>query len=166
MNQLIKNILQWAEDRDILHPENKMAQYAKVQEELLETFRAVLNGNEDEIKDGLGDIGVTLIIWAKQNGYDIEECIAHAYEEIKNRKGKKINGEFVKESTLKVLQNKLYKEIGDTLASQPFEKACVIPFYTISSVPHSYIKHLIDEQSNIVIEMGESSIKVYKTKPF
>ena len=59
MNQLIKNILQWAEDRDILHPENKMAQYAKVQEELLETFRAVLNGNEDEIKDGLGDIGVT-----------------------------------------------------------------------------------------------------------
>jgi hypothetical protein len=36
-----------------------------------------------------------------QLGLDVEKCIASAYDEIKDRKGRMINGVFVKEEDLK-----------------------------------------------------------------
>ena len=35
---------------------------------------------------------------ATENGYTPEECLEHAYNEIKDRKGKFVNGSFIKES--------------------------------------------------------------------
>lgn len=43
---------------------------------------------------------MTLIILAQQQGWTLEECLQYAYDEIKNRKGKTINGTFVKDSDL------------------------------------------------------------------
>ncbi len=37
---------------------------------------------------------------ATENGYTPEECLEHAYNEIKDRKGKFINGSFIKETDL------------------------------------------------------------------
>ncbi|WP_244999796.1 PD-(D/E)XK nuclease family protein [Macrococcoides bohemicum] len=54
----------------------------------------------DDLKDGIGDTIVTLIILAQQHGMTIEECLQYAYDEIKGRKGKTINGTFIKESDL------------------------------------------------------------------
>lgn len=54
----------------------------------------------DALKDGIGDTVVTLIILAQQQGWTLEECLQYAYDEIKNRKGKTINGTFVKDSDL------------------------------------------------------------------
>jgi len=51
----------------------------------------------NEIKDGIGDVVVTLVIIAAQLEISFEECVALAYDEIKDRKGKMINGVFVKE---------------------------------------------------------------------
>ena len=48
----------------------------------------------------LGDVLVTLTISANQLGTDLETCLQIAYDKIKNRKGKTINGNFVKESDL------------------------------------------------------------------
>jgi hypothetical protein len=39
-----------------------------------------------------------LIILAAMRGLTIEQCLASAYNEIKDRKGKMVNGKFVKES--------------------------------------------------------------------
>ena len=52
------------------------------------------------LKDAIGDTLVTIIVLAHQIDLDVTECLGFAYEEIKNRKGKMINGTFVKESDL------------------------------------------------------------------
>ena len=57
----------------------------------------MIDGNKEEIKDALGDCVVVLTILAHQCGFDLEDCTKTAYEVIKNRKGKTINGSFVKE---------------------------------------------------------------------
>ena len=55
----------------------------------------VFNSNE-EIKDALGDILVTIIIGAELQGLKLEDCLESAYNVIKNRSGKMVNGQFVK----------------------------------------------------------------------
>ena len=51
-----------------------------------------------EIKDAIGDMVVVLTNLASLCGLVIEDCIDSAYNEIENRKGKMINGTFVKET--------------------------------------------------------------------
>ncbi|EON84621.1 pyrophosphatase [Staphylococcus epidermidis 36-1] len=43
---------------------------------------------------------MTLIILAQQHNMSLEECLQCAYEEIKGRTGKMINGTFVKDEDL------------------------------------------------------------------
>lgn len=57
-------------------------------------------GKPELIKDALGDMYVVMTILAMQMNIDINECIDIAYNEIKDRKGKMIDGVFVKESDL------------------------------------------------------------------
>ncbi|WP_232329793.1 MazG nucleotide pyrophosphohydrolase domain-containing protein [Sporosarcina sp. P37] len=73
----------------------------KLGEEYGELCRAVNKGNQDETIDALGDMYVVMVQVAMQHGTSIEQCIAAAYEEIKDRKGKMVNGVFVKEADLK-----------------------------------------------------------------
>lgn len=96
-DELIENITQWADDKGILSQENAPKQSMKVVEELGETMGALLKSKDEEIKDGLGDTFVTLIILSKQLGYEPSECLEAAWNEIKDRKGKTQNGIFVKE---------------------------------------------------------------------
>ena len=87
-DELIENITQWADDKGILSQENAPKQSMKVVEELGETMGAILKSKDEEIKDGLGDTFVTLIILSKQLGYEPSECLEAAWNEIKDRKGK------------------------------------------------------------------------------
>lgn len=96
-NDITKKVLKWASERNLLHKANKWAQYGKLQEESLELYTAMLNNKEEEVKDALGDIGVVMIILANQLGYNFFDCIDKAYKVIKDRKGKTVNGTFVKE---------------------------------------------------------------------
>ncbi|HIA7046199.1 TPA: MazG-like family protein, partial [Staphylococcus aureus] len=61
---------------------------------------ALSRSDKEALKDGIGDTVATLIILAQQQGWTLEECLQYAYDEIKNRKGKTINGTFVKETDL------------------------------------------------------------------
>lgn len=99
MNELIKLIEQWAKDKDLDKAE-PTKQYLKVSEEVGEIAASLARDNMIELKDAIGDTVVTLIILALQNGLSLEACLAAAYDEIKDRKGKTINGVFVKESDL------------------------------------------------------------------
>ena len=96
-DKLSENVIEWAEERKILYPENAPKQMIKVMEEVGETAGALLKKNEYEIKDGIGDILVTVIILARQLGYTPEECLEQAYNEIENRTGKTVDGVFVKD---------------------------------------------------------------------
>jgi NTP pyrophosphatase (non-canonical NTP hydrolase) len=96
-NTLIENVVSWAEAKDILKPENAPKQMLKVMEEVGETAGALAKNKQEELKDGIGDAFVILIILAKQVGMEPAECIEAAWNEIKNRTGKTVNGVFVKD---------------------------------------------------------------------
>ena len=89
-------IREWAEERGIYESGDAKTQYVKLMEEAGEVGRAILKENDDDIMDGIGDMVVVLTNLAELCGTTIEECIERAYAEISNRKGKMINGTFVK----------------------------------------------------------------------
>jgi NTP pyrophosphatase (non-canonical NTP hydrolase) len=95
-DKLIENVINWAADKDILKKENAPKQLLKVLEEVGETAGALLKSKDEEIKDGIGDSFVTLIILAKQLGLTPSQCLESAWNEIKDRTGKTVNGVFVK----------------------------------------------------------------------
>jgi NTP pyrophosphatase (non-canonical NTP hydrolase) len=65
-------------------------------EEAGELAAALLNDDKPEIVDAIGDIVVVLTNLAKLEGFDIENCVDSAYNEIANRTGVMHNGTFVK----------------------------------------------------------------------
>ncbi len=97
MEKLINNVMMWAKEKNLLKKENSQAQMLKVLEEVGETAGALLKNKDQEIIDGLGDSFVTLIILCYQLGLEPKDCLQAAWEEIKNRKGKTINGTFIRE---------------------------------------------------------------------
>ena len=97
MKNIKEKVLEWAEARNLLHNENALKQYSKLQEESNELLIGILNKDPYEIIDSLGDIQVVLIILANQLGFDIDECLEAAYDEIKNRTGRTENGNFIKD---------------------------------------------------------------------
>ncbi len=97
MDELIKNVKEWAQEKHLLKKENSHAQMLKVLEEVGETAGALLKNKNKEIIDGLGDSFVTLIILCYQLGLEPKDCLETAWDEIKNRKGKTVNGTFIRE---------------------------------------------------------------------
>ena len=97
MDELIKNVKLWANEKNLLKKENSHVQMLKVLEEVGETAGALLKNKEKEIIDGLGDSFVTLIILCYQLNLEPEDCLRAAWDEIKNRKGKTVNGTFIRE---------------------------------------------------------------------
>ena len=89
--------MMWAKEKNLLKKENSQAQMLKVLEEVGETAGALLKNKDQEIIDGLGDSFVTLIILCYQLGLEPKDCLQAAWEEIKNRKGKTVNGTFIRE---------------------------------------------------------------------
>ena len=70
----------------------------KVLEEVGETAGALLKNKNQEIIDGLGDSFVTLIILSTNLDYNIQKIVFKLlWDEIKNRKGKTVNGTFIRE---------------------------------------------------------------------
>ena len=98
MKELINKVEQWFIDRN-LHSLNGAGQLTKLNEEVRELEDAFISDDRAEEIDAVGDIMVVLIGYCMQRGLDIQDCMASAYEEIKDRKGKVIDGVFVKEVT-------------------------------------------------------------------
>jgi hypothetical protein len=140
MKELIENVIDWADKRNLLYRVNAPKQYLKFLEEVGETARAILKEDEAGIIDGFGDIAVTIIILSKQldvdininfakldltpsfswfieavyedrvsdnaldylndvstyYGHSLEKCLNAAWNEIKDREGKTINGVYIK----------------------------------------------------------------------
>jgi NTP pyrophosphatase (non-canonical NTP hydrolase) len=91
-------IREWAKNRGIYDKGNSHTQYVKLMEEAGELAQALLKKDAYEVKDAIGDMVVVLTNLAALEGMQIENCIDAAYNEIANRKGKMINGTFVKQT--------------------------------------------------------------------
>lgn len=101
MKSLITNIKQWGKDRGITINGNPMTQAIKTLEETQELLLAINTQDKEGIKDAIGDVVVTLIMQTELQGFEFEDCIAHAYDIIKDRKGY-LNeyGDFIKDETI------------------------------------------------------------------
>jgi NTP pyrophosphatase (non-canonical NTP hydrolase) len=90
-------IRKWASKRGLYKKGDPKTQALKLVEEVGETCRAILKGNQKDIEDGIGDAVVVLTNLAHLCDTDIEHCIELAYNEIKDRTGKMDNGTFKKD---------------------------------------------------------------------
>lgn len=108
--ELKTKVEEWAKDKDLLHEENAEKQFMKFIEEVFE-FKSEMDVyfdgaetlkslNKEYMEDEMGDIFVTLIVLCNQLGIDCVECLEMAYEKISKRKGKTVNGLFIKEEDL------------------------------------------------------------------
>lgn len=109
-------IRDWSIDRN-LHEANPIKQSLKLGEETGELFEGLAKGDEALIKDAIGDIYVVLTIMSQQLGFTVEDCIELAYGEIKDRRGKLVDGIFVKEEDFlekeKEVDGNLYEEVDE-----------------------------------------------------
>lgn len=89
-------VCHWAVDRNITASggATSYTQASKLQEEVQEFIDA---NTEEEAKLEFGDMMVCLINIARLRGLDIGVCLEAAYQKIKDRKGRMVDGKFVKE---------------------------------------------------------------------
>ena len=104
ITDLIAKVNEWADERNLKQADPKI-QWMRITEEVGEIRDVLLKPTkftepQIALKDAIGDTLVTIIVLAHQLDLDVTECLSIAYEEIKNRKGKMINGTFVKEDDL------------------------------------------------------------------
>ena len=104
-------IRQWATEKGIYAKGDSKTQYLKLMEEAGELADSILKRDEPEIKDAIGDMVVVLTNLAALEGLNIEDCVTSAYDVIKSRKGKMVNGTFVKNVAKAYTQNGISKFI-------------------------------------------------------
>jgi NTP pyrophosphatase (non-canonical NTP hydrolase) len=91
-------IRQWAKDRNLIEGSDIKSQFVKLIEEAGELANSIAKKNDIEFADAIGDMVVVLTIMAAQNGMMIEDCIDAAWQQIRDRKGKMVDGIFIKEA--------------------------------------------------------------------
>lgn len=101
--ELVDNVNHWAISHG-LDKGNPKIEWMKVTEEVGEIRDVFLKPNdfadpEWSLKDAIGDSIVTLIVLCLQLGYDVEECLTIAYNDIKDRQGVMIDDNFIKTKT-------------------------------------------------------------------
>lgn len=97
-NERNERVVRWSAARNLIHGSDPKNQTIKLGEEYGELCAAVARGKTDEAVDAIGDMAVVLTILAAQLGTSIEACQDAAWEQIKDRRGRMVNGVFVKEA--------------------------------------------------------------------
>lgn len=95
LEQLEMRVVLWHRDRNLIAGSTDAAQHTKLVEEVKELETNILLSQP--VIDDIGDCLVVLINIAERNGLSLFDCLSHAYEDIKDRKGKMVDGVFVKE---------------------------------------------------------------------
>jgi len=94
----LENIANWHHARNLIDGSTDQAQFVKLIEEAGELAKNI--GRKQDIRDDIGDMIVVLINIAERNGLSLKECVEYAWDDIKDRKGKMVDGVFVKEADL------------------------------------------------------------------
>lgn len=94
--ELRNDVLVWANERQLLKPDNQLRQALKSVSELGELCDAIIKNDIEGVKNEFGDVFVTLIILAEQMNINPSTCLHLAYDKIKIRDGETKNGIFIK----------------------------------------------------------------------
>ena len=130
MNELLTKTVDWHKSRNLIDGATDWSQSNKLLEEFIELIasqyyeksaesladivrlmiddllrngriKPVMRKDKESAKlDAIGDMMVVLTNIAERNKSSLETCLGLAYNEIKDRKGRMINGSFIKESDL------------------------------------------------------------------
>jgi NTP pyrophosphatase (non-canonical NTP hydrolase) len=96
LEQYESMIKQWHIDRNLIDGATDKDQVCKLIQEVGELSDNVCKGRD--VSDDIGDCIVVLINIAVRNGLTLEQCMTQAYNDIKDRKGRMVDGIFVKEA--------------------------------------------------------------------
>ena len=96
MEELIHKVRRWHYDRNLINGSTDKDQFLKLVQECGELSDNICKGRD--VRDDIGDILVVLINIAERNAVDLSECLEVAYDDIKDRKGRMVDGVFIKES--------------------------------------------------------------------
>ena len=106
-DELEATVAKWHSDRNLLEGSTDYKQGLKLleeAEELLEDIKHNLAAtnepkyyNRVDLRDELGDCLVVLINIATRNNFSLYEALEYSFAKIKDRKGKMVDGLFVKE---------------------------------------------------------------------
>ena len=97
-DELVGKVIKWHHDRNLIEGSSDKDQALKLLQELGELSDSVCKGKD--IKDDIGDMLVVMLNITTRNNISLTECLAKAWEDIKDRKGRMIDGIFVKETDL------------------------------------------------------------------
>ena len=95
MEELVKQVAQWHHDRNLIEGATDKDQFCKLIQEAGELSDNICKGKD--MSDDIGDMIVVLINIAERNNLTLKECLEKAWDDIKDRKGKMIDGIFIKE---------------------------------------------------------------------
>ena len=98
MEILAKNIAKWHHQRNLIKGATDKDQFCKLIQEAGELSDNICKGKD--ISDDIGDMIVVLINIAERNELTLKDCMQRAWDDIKDRKGKMINGIFIKEGDI------------------------------------------------------------------
>lgn len=99
LSTLVDNVKEWATQKG-LNSLDPRIQYVKLIEEAGELASGLLKNKRELVYDSIGDMLVVMIILCEQLGTKLEWCLEEAWNEIKDRKGKTVNGVFIKQEDL------------------------------------------------------------------
>jgi|TARA_B110000208_G_scaffold130037_1_gene157765 NTP pyrophosphatase (non-canonical NTP hydrolase) len=94
----IQQVVSWHLARNLVHGSTDKDQVLKLIQEVGELSDSICK--EQSPIDDIGDIMVVLINIALRNNLSLTDCLNHAYNDIKDRKGQMIDGIFVKEGDM------------------------------------------------------------------
>ena len=95
MEELVKKVAQWHHDRNLIDGATDKDQFCKLIQEAGELSDNICKGKD--MSDDIGDMIVVLINIAERNNLTLKQCLEKAWDDIKDRKGKMVDGIFIKE---------------------------------------------------------------------
>lgn len=96
MKELVERVEEWHENRNLILGSTDKDQVLKLMQELGELSDSICK--KECPADDIGDMLVIMINICKRNFITLEDCLQTAYNDIKDRRGKMVDGVFVKEA--------------------------------------------------------------------
>jgi NTP pyrophosphatase (non-canonical NTP hydrolase) len=102
VEELVHNVLLWGSARGLHEPGRLTPQFVKLVEELGELAAAIARNDDAGIRDAAGDFLVVLINFGACHDPEnaktyLRDVLALAWDQIKHRTGKTVDGVFVKD---------------------------------------------------------------------
>ena len=95
---LILQIIDWHHDRNLIEGSTDKDQALKLLQELGELSDSICKGKD--VRDDIGDMLVVMLNIMVRNDLTLKDCLETAWNDIRDRKGKMVDGIFIKEADL------------------------------------------------------------------